>query len=183
MSHNAPPVRASFPSTTVARSIRPIKARQVSALPTRSNRSGGLVGRTATSASVGRHHHGATARRSGADDLCSRSGAFRVSGECASAASLKEWDRVKVMVGSMCRLRAVVACVRARVVGGAGVRAGRRPPGGARPRRRRATAQTLHESPRRTAQAPATSSRQRRQIRACVRQVVPGRSVARRGTR
>ena len=46
------------------------------------------------------------------------------------SASLKEWGRVKEMVGSKCRLRAMGGCVRAGVVGGAGVKAGRRPPGG-----------------------------------------------------
>jgi hypothetical protein len=44
------------------------------------------------------------------------------------SASLKEWGRVKEMVGSACRLRGGGACVRARVVGVAGVKAGRRPP-------------------------------------------------------
>jgi alkanesulfonate monooxygenase SsuD/methylene tetrahydromethanopterin reductase-like flavin-dependent oxidoreductase (luciferase family) len=43
-------------------------------------------------APIWRYHHGATARRSGADDLCSRSGAFRVSGVCArSAERYRRW--------------------------------------------------------------------------------------------
>jgi hypothetical protein len=41
----------------------------------------------------------ATARRSRADDLCSRSGAFCVFAGCARSASLKEWGRVKEMFG------------------------------------------------------------------------------------
>ena len=39
-------------------------------------------------APIWRYPHGATARRSGADDLCSRSGAFRVFAECARSADL-----------------------------------------------------------------------------------------------
>jgi hypothetical protein len=79
-------------------------------------------------APIWRHHHGPTARRSGADDPCSSSDAFRVVGECARSASLKEWGRVKEMVGSGEHFRVVGACVRAGVVGVAGVRAGRGPP-------------------------------------------------------
>jgi hypothetical protein len=44
------------------------------------------------------------------------------------SASLKEWGRVKEMVGSGEHFRVVEACVRAGVVGVAGVRAGRGPP-------------------------------------------------------
>jgi hypothetical protein len=39
-------------------------------------------------ASIWRFHRRATARHSGADDLCSRSGAFRVFAECARSADL-----------------------------------------------------------------------------------------------
>jgi hypothetical protein len=44
------------------------------------------------------------------------------------SASLKERGRVKAMVGWMCRLWVFGACARARVVGVAGVKVGRRPP-------------------------------------------------------
>ena len=49
-----------------------------------------LVVRRSTSTNVpfGAQRHGAAARRSGADDLCSRSGAFRVFAECARSADL-----------------------------------------------------------------------------------------------
>jgi hypothetical protein len=40
---------------------------------------------TSAEAPIWRYHHGATARRSGADDLCSPSGAFRMSGSARSA--------------------------------------------------------------------------------------------------
>jgi hypothetical protein len=46
----------------------------------------------------------------------------------ARSASLKEWGRVKVMVGGTCRLSVAGVCVRAGVVGVAGVKVGRRPP-------------------------------------------------------
>jgi hypothetical protein len=43
----------------------------------------------AQDAPICRYHCAATARRSGADDLCSRSGAFRVFRECARSADLR----------------------------------------------------------------------------------------------
>jgi hypothetical protein len=50
--------------------------------------------------------------------------------EGRGSASLKEWGRVKKVVGSTCRLRAVGPVWGARVAAGAGVKAGRRPPVG-----------------------------------------------------
>jgi hypothetical protein len=51
-------------------------------------RPAGAVGWMATDAPFGAQPHGATARRSGAGDLCSRSVAFRVFAECARSADL-----------------------------------------------------------------------------------------------
>jgi hypothetical protein len=48
----------------------------------------------------------------------------------ARSASLKEWGRVNEVVGFTCRFVGDGACVGAGVVGGAGVKAGRRPPRG-----------------------------------------------------
>jgi hypothetical protein len=100
-----------FPPSAMARSIAASRSGRASLPNPHRPRIGRSVqpGRSAAGdrCAVRCSPQGATARRSGADDLCSRSGAFRVFAGCARSASLKEWGRVKEMLGSVCRVAGV----------------------------------------------------------------------------